>query len=79
MNILQCNVLCYNEKEQNLTGNSEDLWLPLSIDMDYVFAVKQNGAREYPTKAVIWHKSGDYFVIDVDYEDAVIKWIKSNS
>lgn len=75
--ILKCNILCFNEKEQNLTGNSEDIWLPICIDLDYIFAVKENGIGEHSGKATMWHKSGDYFIIDLDYEDALTKWMNA--
>lgn len=71
---LDCNVLCFNEKQEELTGKKNDLWLPLCIDLDFVFAVKQNGGEDNEDNAVIWHKCGDYFVIDIKYKQMVEIW-----
>lgn len=73
--IVNCNVLCFNEKQKELTGNAEDIWLPLAIDFKYVFAIKQNGSGEHDGNAVLWHKSGDYFVVDLEFEKARKIWM----
>lgn len=75
--IVNCNVLCFNEKQQELTGKAEDIWLPLAIDFKYIFAIKKNGngLDENDGNAVLWHKSGDYFVIDMKFEKAKKLWL----
>ena len=73
--IIDCNVLCFREGNENLGLKDEDILLPCSIDLTEVIAIKQNGgaSEENFNYAVIYFHR-DYFVIDLEYTEAVKLW-----
>lgn len=79
MRIHEFNISCYDKKEYDLTGNTVNLWLKASFDLDCIVAAKQNVSDEDEhmliNETTIYLNSGDSFVIDMDYDSFKVIWM----
>lgn len=76
MKLLYTEVLCEKSENADLGIKSQNEWLKMTIDLDHVIAVKQNGFDEEDEnfdKAVLY-TNADYFVVNLPYEDALKQW-----
>lgn len=76
MNVIECKVLLYNEKEENLLGESKEIWSRCIVDLDDVSAIRECEDEKAFGNAVVHFKHGDYFIIDQSYEYMAKNWIR---
>lgn len=65
-----------NDKNRDLGLPDGDCWMPISIDLLKVEAIKLAGSNDFigDDKATIHLQSGAHFIIDMKYEQAVKVW-----
>ena len=75
-----CKLSCYSKKLESL-GIDSDEWLECAINLKKVSAIKStgdgDGDESIANKAVLYLVSGDAFVTDIKYSDAVEMWIEA--
>lgn len=76
--IIHTKVLCFNEKEEELTGKSDDIWIDCAIDLSAVVAIKKD-IRGEKFMTAVYFNHGDYFVIGWDYDDVVARWMEAKA
>jgi len=68
--LVECRLLCVN----NTTD--EDLWIPGTIRLDCVMAIKRDLDQDGIPKphTVVYLVAGDYWIIDIPYDDFLTRW-----
>lgn len=77
MRAFECRVLCYNkelaERNESLGIKDEvmcDEWFKITINLDEIVVLREPGAPdETEGQCGVYIRSGDYFIIDVPYEE----------
>jgi len=76
--ILECNVWCSeNDQNRDLGLPDGDCWMPIAIDLIEVKTIKEAGRDDFigDCRATLY-LSGEHFIIDLSYTDAVTLWRK---
>lgn len=73
--IITCKVLTYDEKEESLTGNANKIWSDCAVDLNDVCAIRKSSDEGMEGLAVIHFKQGDYFILNLLYNDVLSKWM----
>ena len=77
MSVIECNVLCYDQVSEDMGLKTKDEWIPFSIRVDQVAAVKLNGMGDNANKGVIYSTYGEVYVVDVEYETLKFLWYEA--
>jgi hypothetical protein len=80
--ILDCRVWCQDgEDNENLGIQARNLWIPISIDLTTVVAVKLSGPGDFigKDKAVLYMGGHEPITIDKTYKEVVQLWKDSVS
>lgn len=74
MNVIECKVLLFDDKQERLTGEIAEIWSNCVVDLEDISAIRECVDDKNLGKAVVHFKHGDYFIIDKPFEDVVEKW-----
>lgn len=74
--ILSCNVWCSeSDKNRELGLPDGDCWMPISINLKSVVAIKEAGPNDFigDGKATIYLPQ-EHFIIEITYQEAIRFW-----
>jgi hypothetical protein len=71
---LKCKVMMHNPDKADLTGKEEISWADCVIKPDEIIAIRRCEQEGYENCAVLHFRHNDCFIVDLDYDKAIIWW-----